>query len=140
MRFIRHAVASLRRRTSHFRSDESGTATIEAMLWLPLFFALILVVMDASMAFNAQTRAMRIVQDTNRALAVGRIADVAQARMVMLSSVAKISPGAAAASTISNGIVTSSIRMPIEDLTMFGRIHRISGVQVYATSQQMVEN
>ena len=104
MRPISLPAVTCRRRARRFLEDDNGSATIEAVLWLPLFFAIILVVMDASMAFNAQTRAMRIVQDTNRAFAVGRIATLAEAEPMMLARVAGISPGAAAASEVVDGI------------------------------------
>ena len=56
-----------------FVVSESGSSTVEAVLWFPIFFFFTLFVLDASMMFNAQARALRMVHDTNRALAVGRI-------------------------------------------------------------------
>ena len=65
------------RNQERFWCDQDGSATIEAVLWIPMFFFMLLLVMEGSLIFNAQSLAMRIVQDTNRAIAVGIYPDSA---------------------------------------------------------------
>ena len=77
-----------------FASDEAGSSTVEAVMWLPLFFFITVFVLDASMMFNTQSRALRIVQDTNRALAVGQIASPEEAEQILQTRMASISPSA----------------------------------------------
>lgn len=55
-----------------FRRDERGSATIEAVLWLPMFVIFFVMIADVSLVFFRQTEVMRVVQDGNRALSVGR--------------------------------------------------------------------
>ena len=51
-----------------FKRDKTGSATIEAVLWLPLFFAAFGLMTDAAMVFNGHSRVMRVIQDANRNL------------------------------------------------------------------------
>ena len=55
-----------------FRRDERGSATIEAVPWLPLFVIFFVMIADVSLVFFRQTEVLRVVQDGNRALSVGR--------------------------------------------------------------------
>lgn len=55
---------------TRFKSDERGTATIESLLWFPLFFFLFILIIDASFLFYGKAQVLRIVQNENRSLAV----------------------------------------------------------------------
>ena len=53
-----------------FTQDERGSATIESLLWFPLFVYLLLLITDVSFIFYGKAQALRIVQDGNRALSI----------------------------------------------------------------------
>jgi Flp pilus assembly protein TadG len=127
---------SLRR----FVASESGSSTVEAVLWVPIFFFFTLFVLDASMMFNAQSRALQMVHDTNRALAVGRILSESEAEAQLRIRIAAISPSATVDSTISDGIVQSTVQMPISEISVFRTFDAFSDFSVTATSQQLLEN
>ena len=55
---------------TRFKNDERGTATIESLLWFPLFFFLFILIIDASFLFYGKAQVLRIVQNENRSLAV----------------------------------------------------------------------
>ena len=131
---------NLRSRMARFKADESGAATIEAVIWIPFFFFIMAMVLDASMMFNAQSRALRIVQDTNRALAVGRIATVADAETLLRTRIATISPSATVDAIIAGDLVTSSVRMPFGDLIMFNVFDSFGDFAISAQSQQLLED
>lgn len=62
-RYIDTAFRSLR---SAVRAED-GTATIEAVIWLPLFLAAFTLVLDTAVIMHKQSYIMRAVQDGNRA-------------------------------------------------------------------------
>ncbi|MBC7144151.1 MAG: hypothetical protein H5U24_01965 [Thioclava marina] len=58
--------------------DEEGSATIEGLLWLPLFVGLMGITVDVSMVFNAHARIKGVLEDVDRAYSVGRLESTAQ--------------------------------------------------------------
>ena len=46
-----------------FRRETDGNATIEAVLWLPLFVVFLVMIADVSFVFHRQSQIMNIVQD-----------------------------------------------------------------------------
>ncbi len=50
---------------------DDGTATVEAVLWLPVFLLFFCLVADAALVFYNKNQIHRLVQDTNRRLSVG---------------------------------------------------------------------
>ena len=55
-----------------FIRHDNGGVTIEAVLWMPVFVALLCLVADASLIFGRQAEVLRVVQDANRAMSVGK--------------------------------------------------------------------
>ena len=54
-----------------FADDDRGSATIESLLWFPLFIYLLVLITDVSFIFYGKAQALRIVQDGNRSYSVG---------------------------------------------------------------------
>ena len=46
---------------SRFRRDEEGSATIEAVLWIPMFMFLTVLIADTSFIFFGRAQAMRLI-------------------------------------------------------------------------------
>ncbi|MBS9716735.1 TadE/TadG family type IV pilus assembly protein [Pseudohalocynthiibacter aestuariivivens] len=122
-----------------FRKSESGTATIEAVLWLPVFIAFIALATDASFIFFGQNKAYRIVQDANRSLSVGRLETEAEVEAFLTSALSGMSPNATVSSTIASGAVTSQITIPTSDLTSINMISALTGQNVYVRARHLVE-
>jgi hypothetical protein len=53
-----------------FKEDQRGLATIESLLWMPLFFFLFILIVDISLVFYGKSEVLRFVQNENRTLAV----------------------------------------------------------------------
>jgi Flp pilus assembly protein TadG len=123
-----------------FAGSEDGSATVEAVLWIPIFLFFTFFVLDASMMYNAQSRALRMVHDTNRALAVGRILTEAEAEAQLRTRIAAISPSAIVDTAIVGGIVQSTVRMPVSEISLFNAFDAFSGFSVTASSQQLLED
>lgn len=129
----------LKKWISRFAGDESGVITIEAILWFPLFFFLLLLVAEGSMVFNKQTLAMRIVQDVNRYTAVGGFENATTAEDALRVRIEAISPNATVQTEIKDGLAVSLVQMPVRDLSGFGFFGKNTNFNVSVTSQQLVE-
>lgn len=145
--FAAHRHAARRRdgalgRLRRFARDEGGTVTVEAVLWLPFFFSLLMIITDVSLAFYGKAQAFRVVQDVNRAVSVGRIATASSAKTILLNAVKELSPNAAADVVKNDQTVTTVVRMPSSDLVLFlGTVisYRFTGLTVTVGAQHYLE-
>ncbi len=62
-----------RPRVSEFLRDEHGSATIEFVLWVPLYVVLLVAVTDASVLYLTHTEMWNTARDTARRISVGGI-------------------------------------------------------------------
>ena len=122
-----------------FRRDESGSATVEALLWMPIFIYLLVLITDVSLIYYGKAQALRAIQDGNRALSVrflsstGATEDFVEARLQVHS------PSVAATTSISDGIVTTSARMPASELMAVGSIPTFGNTVIKVTAQHFLE-
>lgn len=103
--------------TRRFRKSEDGAFTIEAVLWMPIFIAVLCLVADASMIFGRRAEVLRIVQDANRAMAVGKIRDLPTAETYIMTRIGNFAPNAAIATTVTEGVIRTVVTIPASDLT-----------------------
>nr|WP_280922876.1 hypothetical protein [Rubellimicrobium aerolatum] len=113
--------------------------TIEACLWIPLFFWLLTLICDASLVFQGKAQALRALEDGNRARAVHRLATEAETRAWIEARFDPVSPNAVARTTVADGIVTSTLAIPVLDLVSFNRLHAASGWSITVRAAQFVE-
>lgn len=115
------------------------------MIWLPVFVAVFALLADAALVFGGQARVLRVVQDTNRALAVGRIRDTETATAEQIaksqieSRLVNLAPHAVATTTIGGGVIQTTVRMPVSDLTSLGLIAAFDGIWTEVTAQHLSE-
>jgi len=131
-------LGSIWKRMRFFRS-ESGSATVEAVLWLPVFFAFIIVIADASLIFFGQNQAHRLVQDANRQLSIGRLQDADEVEAYLTASLATLAPNATVASEIDIGVISSTVSIPASDLVAVGLITALSDATIYVAASHYVE-
>ena len=122
-----------------FAKDESGSSTIEAVLWLPMFMLLLSMVADASFIFHGQAQALRIVQDGNRAFSVGRLEDTAATQAYIRSNLISLSRGARVTTTLSGGIITTTALISVDDLLAIGSVGALTGFDITVKSQHFLE-
>ena len=108
MRCFRQFLRPLNR----FRSNEDGAATIEAVLWLPFFFMLFGALADVSMVFFNQSRLLRIVQDANRTMSIGRFTTTTQTQDYVVSRAQGFSQHASALTTVPSSRVSDALPRP----------------------------
>lgn len=123
-------------------ASECGSATIESLLWLPIFIAFFALVADTAMVFNNRSLAIKLVQDTNRARAVGRLETDAAARAFLSDRIKAMSPTAKASVVTSptTRIVTSSLQIPAHEIDAIGLFGRLAKIDVVVQAQHMMED
>ena len=133
------AWVSLRKKIGGFGKEDHGSATIEAVIWMPVFVLILCLVADASLIFSKQAQVLRIVQDANRAYSVGRIMTTADAEAFILARIGELSPHATVRSTLQSGVIVSTVTMPSSDLTATSFVSPFSALNVTVTAQHMSE-
>lgn len=119
--------------------DERGSATIEAVIWVPTFALLLGLIADTSMVFGAQARALRVVQDANRALAVGHFTTTTETQDYVASALSSLSPNAEVTTTVTNGVISTVLTMPVADLAATGLVSGFDDLQVTVAAEFLSE-
>ncbi len=131
------------RRIRAFGSDQSGSVTIEAVLWLPLFVMFLIMLADASTIFMNEARILRIVQDGTRRFATGSITDCAALESWLEARISPISPGVAASCapdpTPGSLVYISGVSMPSGELDLSGATGLFANLNIVLQSQHFLE-
>jgi Flp pilus assembly protein TadG len=122
-----------------FREETDGSATIESVLWLPFFVFFLVLIADTSFIFHNQAQITRVVQDANRALSVGRLSSTDEAETYIGTALANVSNQVEASSVIENGIISTSVKVPVDDLVAVGFFDFLAGYDVEVTAEHFVE-
>lgn len=122
-----------------FRCRQDGTATIEVVLWIPIVLVLVGILADTSIVFGRQAEILRIIQDGNRSLAVGRFQTTAEAETYILDRVSVFSDETTVDVIITDGIIATSVTVPVSDLTSTGLFEAINSLTFTIGASQMSE-
>jgi Flp pilus assembly protein TadG len=133
---LRHRTTS---RLGRFARDEDGAVTVEAVLWLPFFFAILVLITDVSFAFYAKAQAYRVLENGNRAYSVRTFDTTAEARTWMRNAIAAYSPTATVTVEDSGDLISSSITLRGSEIMPFGWIDSLVGVSITVRAQQYDE-
>lgn len=125
--------------TSRFWNDERGSASIEGLLWVPIFVYLLVLITDVSLIYYAKAQALRTIQDGNRALSVRFLSDASAAENFVETRLQGYAPSVAVTTSISNGIVTTSATMPASELMAIGSIPTFRDTMISVTAQHFLE-
>lgn len=127
------------RKTGPFLRDEKGSVTIEMVMWLPVILFLFCLIADASLIFGKQAQVMRVVQDANRALSVGRLQTDSDAEAYIASQIAWMTDRAVISTSVSGGVISSTVSIPARDMTATGFISTFTSLTVSVTAQHLSE-
>lgn len=125
-----------RRRAGRFAKEQEGSVTMEAALWFPVILAMMIFVADAAMIMMNQTRISRIVQDGNRAFAVGLIRTCPDLVTWLETNARTIAPSATAVCDTSSilGVSIARVNVPTNELDLSGATgligNRVIGIEV----------
>ena len=119
--------------------DTHGAATIEAVIWLPAFFAIFALIADTSTIFGSESQVLRVIQDANRNLSTGYSTTTAQISVEIKSRISSISPNAVVTSTVVGNLITTSVVMPLTDITATGLVYAFTSGSVTVSAQHVME-
>lgn len=129
--------------TPGFRDREDGTATVEAVLWFPIFIAVFGLMVDSAMIFHGQSKVLRIVQDANRNLSIGRFDSDAEVEAYIdaeLATIGVTSSQTEAVSDLVAGTVTTMVLVPASELQLLGYFSALTNLEIPVTAQHMRED
>lgn len=136
MKFLaQRFVGSIRR----MMRSEDGSSTIEFVLWLPILVSLITITADASLILGAKARVLRVVEDANRATAIGRFRTVAETQDYVKANIGTYAAQATVTSVFSGGVVSTTVVIPSKALMAVGFLGYLTGINVTVTAQHMLE-
>ena len=123
-----------------FAQNERGAVSVEAVLWIPLFFLLLILITNASFAFSARAEAFRIVQNGNRAFSAHAFASK-EAVETWVEGVFARSANDDATTTISadKRTVTTQLSFPVRDVMVLNLISIPSSWRISVSSRHYVE-
>lgn len=116
-----------------------GGATVETVLWLPVYVFFLTFVFDISMIFLNKSQILRLVQDANRAYSVGALRSLDETEARIRAGVAPFGANADVRSTEQDGIVVSRVQLRAGDLSGVGLLRRFANLPVTVSAQHLVE-
>jgi len=124
--------------------SEDGSATVEAVLWIPFFLLLLALIADASFLFHRQAEMLRTVQDVNRAFSTGQIHSTTSVEQILVAQYASLSDDVQAVSmldtgTVPGGIIRTSLSIPARDVNSICLIASFSNLNLSVTTQHYRE-
>ena len=126
-----------------FLGDERGSATVEAVLWIPFFLGLLLLVVEVTFVFYGHSQMMRIAQDASRKLSTGWFDTSAEAEAYILEEMRSMrnrtSTAATTAVSIEAGVINTRISVSAGELDIVGTFDVLSAVQVTVAAQHLQE-
>lgn len=132
-------LGSLSRVAGRFARSENGSSSVEAAIWMPIYMGLILVIANTSLVFYGQSQAMRVVQDGNRALSVGRLTSEEETEAFIAERLSHLTDNPIVETILNQGIVYTTVQIPVEDLAHIGNLNMFSEYSVSVASQMFVE-
>jgi Flp pilus assembly protein TadG len=126
-----------------FRRKEDGTATVEAVLWFPIFIAVFGLMVDSAMIFHGQSKALRVVQDANRKLSIKSLETDAEAEAYINAQLAAINVTPSRTETLSDmttGIISTLVVVPAREFQILGYFSSLTNLEVPVTAQHMRED
>jgi Flp pilus assembly protein TadG len=126
---------------TRFKEDERGVATIESLLWMPLFFYLFILITDVSFIFYGKAQGLRAVQDGNRAFATNQL-DRDEAEQRILTKLNSFAPGSTASTEYdgSTGLITTTATLPAASLMAVGSIPNFINLDIRIRESHYQEN
>jgi len=122
-----------------FSRDEAGSATIETVLWVPVYVFFLTMVFDASMTFFNKSEILRVMQDANRAYSVGQLRSLDAVEQAILRDVGRIASGAVVDSVLDGGVIRSELRVRAGDLNGVGVMRLIANIELRMSTQHALE-
>ena len=112
----------MKRLLQKFGSQDSGSITIESLLWFPVYLIMAGLVIDSTSIALTQARMQAAVSDAARMVSLGHFTTLQAEDFIESKSLE--GERFAADVAIDNGIVSASVQMPLADLIGLGLLSR----------------
>ena len=122
-----------------FATCESGSSTIEAVVWVPLITYLMTMVADFSFVFYGKANALQLVQDSNRALSVGQVSTTAEVEDLVRKGMGAGAENIVVQTQVDRGIIRTELLVPASVFATVRAVPGLSQIKVAITSQQFLE-
>ncbi len=113
-------ISSALTRLKRLRQDESGSITVESVLWIPIYLLFFVLIADVSLMFHSQAQAQRIVHDANRQASKGDLTAANQVEAAVRARLNDYSPNATISSAFGASTVATTVMMPVTDVAAIG--------------------
>ncbi len=128
------------KKTMQFRKDEDGVVAVEFVLIFPLLFAVLCLMVDLAFIFNSRAEVLRVIQDANRNVSIGRLQDTDSAQTYIEQTLAYMTPNAVAQASIVAGVVTTVVTYPASDVMVSGLFTKLLSIDLTKGAQHRVED
>ncbi len=104
-----------------------------------LIFALIA---DTALIFGGEARVLRVIQDANRAMSIGRITEAEVAQDLVFSRIQNLAPNAVVTTTYDDtlGLINTVVAIPATDFTSVGLVDPFLNLTVTVSAQHLAES
>lgn len=130
---------SLKDQIKRFAKQDHGTVAVEMVLWLPLFFASFILVVDVSIILYRYTVAWHVVEDANRLRAVGYFDTDDEVVAYVHGEIDKFAPNSEVNSSLTGGNVYTAAILPVSDLKATGWFNSLMNIKINVAAMQLVE-
>jgi len=122
-----------------YRTSEEGSATIETLIWIPVFIWVLVMIINASLVLYQKNLTFRIVQDANRILSTGYMQTSAETQSYIANRIATFAPAATVLTAIDNGVVTSDVSYQVANLFMPHVVEDMLNITINVSAQHFME-
>lgn len=122
-----------------FRTSEDGSATIETLIWIPVFVWVAVMILNTTLILFQKNQAFRIVQDANRILSTGYMQTTAETQAYIASHISGFAPEATISTVIDDGVVTSSVDYQVSKLFMPHVVTDLMNINISISAQHFME-
>lgn len=137
-RAFRNLYGLSRRLPKRFVKDETGSVTIEFVLWVPVFVLILAITVDASILFLTQANLWSIARDTTRFMATGLLSDVG-AEAYALDRMAAWGANTTIIASRDANLVSLSMSVPISDVSPFNIVGSFTSGNIGIALDQHIE-
>jgi len=130
---------TLRSKIAGFLKKEDGSATIETVIWIPIFVWVMALIINVSMVVFEKNQAYRIVQNANRILSTGYMKSESETEAYIANALTGIAPNARVETKIENGVITSNVYYKVSDLLLPVVVENLADIWINISAQHFVE-
>ena len=128
-----------RTRILQFLRAENGTSTVEFVIWLPMLLIVVAFAADTAIIFTTKSEILQIIQDANRAAAVGRLSTAAATQAFVEDRLGALEDVSTVTSTFANGLVSTTVSVPTSEMTATGILGMVSNLTMSINAQHLLE-